>query len=76
VDFRVRVERSQIGSEREESNPGLSLLSFKFGERKILLRDGLVQGLSAFPLDRRQVPVYSSLLSLILHGFSVRNGFA
>jgi hypothetical protein len=30
--------------------PRLSQLSFKFGERKLLLRDGLVQRLSACPL--------------------------
>jgi hypothetical protein len=76
VDLRVGVERSQIDPERGESMPRLSPLSFKFGERKLFLRDGLEQRLSARPLDGRLASVWSSLLSLILHGLSIRNGFA
>jgi hypothetical protein len=50
VDFRSGVERSQVGPERGESMPRLSQVSFKFGERQFLLRDGLLQRLSACPL--------------------------
>ena len=55
---RVGVERSQIDPEcGGESMPRLSQLSFKFGERKLLLRDGFVQRLSACQPDGRLASV-------------------